>query len=61
MNLYIRYHSNDVLLSFTFGSKNDNILQLGSILNNEVSVVESFFQIFGMAVDIFQKNLQIQK
>ncbi len=48
--------NNGFVLSFNFGSKNDNIFQLGSILNNEVSVLQSFFQIFGMAVDIFQKN-----
>jgi hypothetical protein len=35
--------------SFTFGSKNNKILQLGTILNNEASVLESFFQIFDMA------------
>jgi hypothetical protein len=35
--------------SFAFGSKNNKILQLGNILNNEASVIESFFQIFGMA------------
>jgi hypothetical protein len=34
---------------FTFVSKNNKILQLGTILNNEASVLESFFQIFGMA------------
>jgi hypothetical protein len=31
------------------GSRNNNILQLGTILNNEASMLESFFQIFGMA------------
>ncbi len=32
-----------------FGSKNNNILQLGSILIIEASVLlESFFQIFGV-------------
>jgi hypothetical protein len=50
------YHSNDVLLSFTFGSKNDNILQLGSILNNEVSVVESFFSDFWHGSRYFSKK-----
>jgi hypothetical protein len=37
-----------------FGSKNNNILQLGSILINEANVLlESFFQIFGMVVIVF--------
>jgi hypothetical protein len=37
-------------LSFSFGSKYNNIfLQLGILLNNECSVVEDFFQISGMA------------
>jgi hypothetical protein len=43
-------------LSFTFGSKNDNILQLGSILNNEVSVVESFFSDFWHGSRYFSKK-----
>jgi hypothetical protein len=38
-----------IIISFTFGSKHNNILQLRIILNNEASVLESFFQIFGMA------------
>jgi hypothetical protein len=28
----------------------------GTMLNNETSVLESFFHIFGMGVNIFQKN-----
>jgi len=31
---------------FTYGSKNNNISQLGATLNNKASVLESFFQIF---------------
>jgi len=38
-----------ISFSLMFGSKNNNILQLGSILIIEASVLlESFFQIFGM-------------
>jgi hypothetical protein len=43
-------------LSFSFDIKNNNVLQLGIILNIEGSVLESFFQIFGMAGKHFQKN-----
>jgi hypothetical protein len=32
-------------LSFTTGNKNNNILQVGTILNNEAGVLESFFQV----------------
>jgi hypothetical protein len=35
-----------IFLSFTLGIKNNNILQLGTILNNEAKVLESLFQIF---------------
>jgi hypothetical protein len=35
-----------IIISFTFGSKNNNILQLRIILNNEASVLESFFSDF---------------
>ncbi len=35
-------------LSFTFGNKNTSILQLGNILNNEASLLQSLFQIFSM-------------
>jgi hypothetical protein len=41
--------------SFTFGSEINKILQLDSILNNEASVLESFFQIFGMAGRYFSE------
>jgi hypothetical protein len=41
-------------LSSTFGNKNNNILQLGTILNNEAGVLESFFQIFGIEGKCFQ-------
>jgi hypothetical protein len=36
--------------SFTFSSENNNMLQLGTILNNEASalVLENFFQILEM-------------
>jgi hypothetical protein len=40
-------------LSFTFNSKNNNILQLGTVLNNEASVFEGFFQIFSIAGKYF--------
>jgi len=43
-------------LSFTFDNKNINIL-----LNNEASVLEGFFQIFGMAGKYFSEFLTIQK
>jgi len=36
--------------SFTFGRKTNNILYLGTILNNKANVPESFFQIFGPTV-----------
>jgi hypothetical protein len=41
-------------LSSTFGNKNNNILQLGTILNNEAGVLESFFQIFSIEGKYFQ-------
>jgi len=46
-----------IIISFTFGSENNNILQLHIILNNEASVLESFFQIFGMASKYFSEFL----
>jgi hypothetical protein len=49
-----------VLVSFTFGNKNNNFLQLGTLLNNEASVCEGFFQIFSMA-STFQNFQQFQK
>jgi len=50
-----------IVSSFTFDSKNNNILQIGTTLNNEASVLQSFFQIFGAwHQGIFQKNQQSQ-
>jgi hypothetical protein len=43
------------------GSRNNNILQLGTILNNEASMLESFFQIFGMVGRYFSEILAIPK
>jgi hypothetical protein len=40
-------------LSFAFGSKNNNILQLGTTLNNEASVLESFLSDFWHGRSIF--------
>jgi hypothetical protein len=40
-------------LSFIFGSNNNN--KLGTILNNEASVLESFFQILGMVRKYFSE------
>jgi hypothetical protein len=37
-----------LFLSFTFGSKNNNILQLGTMLHSEGIVLKSFFQIFSI-------------
>jgi hypothetical protein len=38
-----------LFLSFTFGSKNNNnISQLGTMLNSEGIVLKSFFQIFSI-------------
>ncbi len=36
------------ILIIHFGSKNNNILQLGTMLNNEGIVLKSFFQIFSI-------------
>ncbi len=47
-----------ITLPFTFGNKSHNILQFDMILNNEASVVESFFTIFSMAPKIFFQNFQ---
>ncbi len=43
-------------VSFPFGRKNNNILRLGTILNNEANVLKSFVQIFGMAKYLFSRN-----
>jgi len=40
---------NNIILSVTFININNIIFQLGTILNNEASVLESFLQIFSMA------------
>ncbi len=40
-------------MPFTFGNNNNNNLQFDMILNNEASVVESFLQIFRMALKYF--------
>jgi hypothetical protein len=48
-------------LSFTFGNKNNNILQVGTILNNEAGVLESFFQVFGIEGKYFKNFRQFQK
>jgi hypothetical protein len=42
-------------------NNNNNILQFDMILNNEASVVESFFQIFSMAPNIFSEFSIIPK
>jgi hypothetical protein len=47
-------------LSFTFGNKNNNISQVGTILNNEAGVLESFFQVFGIERKCFQNFRQFQ-
>jgi hypothetical protein len=59
---FINNNNNNIIIiiitiSFTFGNKHNNILQLCIILNNEASVVESFFQIFGMAGKYFSEFL----
>jgi hypothetical protein len=41
--------------------KNNNVLKLGIILNIEARVLESFFQIFGMAGKHFQNFWQLTK
>jgi len=49
------------ILLFTFGNKNNNILQLVTILHNEAGVLESFFQVFGIEGKCFQNFRQFQK
>jgi hypothetical protein len=48
-------------LSFTFGNKNNNILQVGTILHNEAGVLEIFFQVFSIEGKCFQNFRQFQK
>ncbi len=51
-----------IFSSFTFDSKNNNILQIGTTLNNEASVLQSFFQIFGgMTPRYFSRKSAIWK
>jgi hypothetical protein len=50
-----------IFLSFTFNSKNNNISQLGSILNTGASVFEGFFQIFSIAGKYFLELSKIPK
>jgi hypothetical protein len=50
--------NNNIIFSFIFGSNNNNNNnnnKLGTILNNEASVLESFFQILGMAGKYFSE------
>ncbi len=49
-----------ILFSFTFGSKNSINLQLGTILNNEASVLRVSFRFSAWWVGIFQNFQQIQ-
>jgi hypothetical protein len=44
-----------LFFSFIFGSKNNVILQLGTILNNEASVLRVSFRFLAWWVSIFQK------
>jgi hypothetical protein len=50
-----------IFCSFTFGNENNNNLQLGNVLNNEASVLESFVWIFGMAGRYFSEFFAILK
>jgi hypothetical protein len=59
-NIYIIYIL-FLFFSFTFGSKNNIILQLGTILNNEASVLRVSFRFLAWWVGIFQNFQQIQK
>jgi hypothetical protein len=44
-----------------FNNKNNIILQFDIILNNETSVLESFFDYFGMEGTYFHKTTSIPK
>jgi hypothetical protein len=46
--------------SFIFGNKSNNVLQLGTILNNEASLLAIFFQISSWWESIFQIFWQFQ-
>jgi hypothetical protein len=48
-------------LLFTFGSKSNNNLQLGAIVNHEVIVFKIFFQNFNMAGKYLSKFSTIPK
>jgi len=49
------------VFSFIFGSKFINILPLGTILNNEASVLESFLNNFKWQIDLKKIKLTISK
>jgi hypothetical protein len=53
--------NNNKFFVISFGSKNNNIFKLGTILNKEASVLENFFQIFSMATTTFSKFSTIPK
>jgi NADH:ubiquinone oxidoreductase subunit 6 (subunit J) len=51
-----------IFSSFTFYIKNNIILQIDTTLNNEASVLQSFFQIFGgMTPRYFSRKSAISK
>ncbi len=51
-----------IFSSFAFNSKNNNILEIDTTLNNEASVLQSFFQNFGAwHQGIFQKISKSQR
>jgi hypothetical protein len=47
--------------SFIIYNKKTNIFQFGIILNNGAIVLDSFFQIFGKEISIFQKKFNDSK
>jgi hypothetical protein len=57
-NIYIYIY---IIFSFTFGSKNKTILQLGTTLNNEASVLRVYFRFLAWWVGLFQNFQKIQK
>jgi hypothetical protein len=55
-------NNNIIIIHLISALKIKNILQLGTILNNEASMFEGgFFQIFSMQVSIFQNFQQFEK
>jgi hypothetical protein len=54
-------NNNNIFLSFTSSNKNVNNIKLGTILNNEANVFQSFFSDFqhGKLFFNFQKNQNI--